>query len=112
MGSGPLVILAHGFPESWHSWRRQIDALAQAGFHVIAPDMRGYGNSDQPEAIDQYTVFHLVGDMVGVLDALQTPRAVIVGHDWDATVAYMRLTVGLRQAPTMICCDRPKSDKV
>jgi pimeloyl-ACP methyl ester carboxylesterase len=87
-GSGPLVLLAHGFPESWYSWRRQIDALAAAGFHTVAPDMRGYGKSDQPEAIDQYTIFHLVGDMVGVLDALQTPRAVIVGHDWGATVAW------------------------
>jgi pimeloyl-ACP methyl ester carboxylesterase len=87
-GSGPLVLLAHGFPESWYSWRHQIDALAAAGFHAVAPDMRGYGKSDQPEAIDQYTIFHLVGDMVGVLDALQTPRAVIVGHDWGATVAW------------------------
>ena len=87
-GSGPLVLLAHGFPESWYSWRHQIDGLAAAGFHVVALDMRGYGTSDQPKAIDQYTIFHLVGDMVGVLDALQTPRAVIVGHDWGATVAW------------------------
>jgi pimeloyl-ACP methyl ester carboxylesterase len=87
-GSGPLVLLAHGFPESWYSWRHQIDALAAAGFHAVAPDMRGYGKTDQPEAIDQYTIFHLVGDMVGVLDALQAPRAVIVGHDWGATVAW------------------------
>jgi pimeloyl-ACP methyl ester carboxylesterase len=87
-GSGPLVLLAHGFPESWYSWRNQIDALAAAGFHAVAPDMRGYGKSDRPEAIDQYTIFHLVGDMVGVLDAFQTPRAVIVGHDWGATVAW------------------------
>jgi pimeloyl-ACP methyl ester carboxylesterase len=87
-GSGPLVLLAHGFPESWYSWRHQIDALAAAGFHAVAPDMRGYGKSDQPEAIDQYTIFHLVGDMVGVLDALQAPRAVIVGHDWGAAIAW------------------------
>src|SRR5262245_29420100 len=87
-GSGPLVLLAHGFPESWYSWRHQIDALAAAGFHAVAPDMRGYGKSDQPEAIDQYTILHLVGDMVGVLDALQAPRAIIVGHDWGATVAW------------------------
>src|SRR5262245_53542312 len=87
-GSGPLVVLAHGFPESWYSWRHQIDALAAAGFHAVAPDMRGYGKSDRPDAIDQYTIFHLVGDMVGVLDALQAPRAVIVGHDWGATVAW------------------------
>jgi pimeloyl-ACP methyl ester carboxylesterase len=87
-GKGPLVLLCHGFPESWYSWRHQLGALAAAGFHAIAPDMRGYGKSDRPEAIDQYTLFHLVGDMVGLLDALEAPTAVIVGHDWGATVAW------------------------
>src|SRR5471032_1838154 len=87
-GSGPLVLLCHGFPESWYSWRHQIGALAAAGFRAIAPDMRGYGKSDAPEAIDQYTVFHLVGDLVGVLDALGIPSAVIVGHDWGANIAW------------------------
>jgi pimeloyl-ACP methyl ester carboxylesterase len=87
-GNGPLVLLCHGFPESWYSWRHQIGALAAAGFHVIAPDMRGYGKSDRPEPIDQYTIFHLVGDLVGLLDALEAPTAVIVGHDWGATVAW------------------------
>jgi pimeloyl-ACP methyl ester carboxylesterase len=87
-GKGPLVLMCHGFPESWYSWRHQIDALAAAGFHAVAPDMRGYGKSDAPEAIDQYTMLHLVGDMVGLLDALEAPTAVIVGHDWGATVAW------------------------
>ena len=64
-GTGPTVLLCHGFPESWYSWRHQINALAEAGFHVVAPDMRGYGQTDAPEAIDQYTALHLVGDMVG-----------------------------------------------
>jgi len=87
-GEGPVVLLCHGFPESWYSWRHQIGALAAASFHAVAPDMRGYGKSDAPEAIDQYTIFHLVGDMVGLLDALQAPNAVIVGHDWGANVAW------------------------
>jgi pimeloyl-ACP methyl ester carboxylesterase len=87
-GKGPLVLMCHGFPESWYSWRHQIDALAAAGFHAVAPDMRGFGKSDAPEAIDQYTILHLVGDMVGLLDALEAPTAVIVGHDWGATVAW------------------------
>ena len=87
-GEGPPVLLCHGFPESWYSWRHQIDALAAAGFRAIAPDMRGYGKSDAPEAIDQYTVFHMVGDLVGLLDALEIPSAVIVGHDWGATIAW------------------------
>ncbi len=87
-GTGPLVVMCHGFPESWYSWRHQLSALAEAGFHAVAPDMRGYGQSDRPEAIDQYTLHHLVGDMVGLLDALGEPSAVIAGHDWGAPVAW------------------------
>jgi len=87
-GKGPLVLLCHGFPESCYSWRHQIEALAAAGFRAVAPDMRGYGKSDAPEAIDQYTIFHLVGDLVGLLDALEAPTAVIVGHDWGANIAW------------------------
>jgi len=107
-GQGPLVLLCHGFPETRYSWRHQLGALATAGFHAVAPDMRGYGKSDRPDAIDQYTIFHLVGDMVGLLDALQAPTAVIVGHDWGATVAWhaallrpdrFRAVVGLSVPP-------------
>ena len=87
-GSGPLVVLCHGFPECWYSWRHQLSALAEAGFHAVAPDMRGYGQSDRPHEIDQYTLFHLVGDMVGLLDALGAESAVIAGHDWGAPVAW------------------------
>ncbi len=87
-GEGPLVVLCHGFPESWYSWRHQLTALAAAGYHAVAPDQRGYGRTDKPEAIDQYTLFHLVGDLVGLLDALGEPSAVIGGHDWGAPVAW------------------------
>src|SRR6266851_3215247 len=87
-GAGPLVVLCHGFPESWYSWRHQLPALAEAGFHAVAPDMRGYGQTDRPEAIDQYTLLHLVGDMVGLVDALGAEEAVIAGHDWGAPVAW------------------------
>lgn len=87
-GSGPLVLLCHGFPESWYSWRHQLQALAAAGFHAVAPDMRGYGMTDSPAAIEQFTLLHLVGDMVGVLDALGEKTAVIAGHDWGAPVAW------------------------
>ena len=87
-GTGPLVVLCHGFPESWYSWRHQLQALAEAGFHAIAPDMRGYGQTDRPQPIDQYTLLHLVGDMVGLLDALDAGTAVIAGHDWGAPVAW------------------------
>ena len=87
-GQGPLVVLCHGWPESWYSWRHQLVALAEAGYHAVAPDARGYGQTDKPEAIDQYTLLHLVGDAVGLLDALGEPTAVIAGHDWGAPVAW------------------------
>ncbi len=87
-GEGPVVLLCHGFPESWYSWRHQLPALAAAGYHAIAPDMRGYGQSSAPAEIDRYTVFHLVGDMVGLLDAVGAKDAVIVGHDWGSIVAW------------------------
>lgn len=87
-GEGPAVLLCHGFPETSYAWRHQIRALARSGFHAIAPDMRGYGGSEQPGAVDQYTLFHLVGDMVALLDALGEKHAVIVGNDWGASVAW------------------------
>jgi pimeloyl-ACP methyl ester carboxylesterase len=123
-GEGPLVILCHGFPESWYSWRHQLAALSAAGYRVVAPDMRGYGQSDRPEAIDQYTLFHLVGDMVGLLDALGAEQAVIAGHDWGAPVAWhaalfrpdrFRAVIGLSvpywpRTPVMPTSAMPKRD--
>jgi len=87
-GAGPLVILCHGFPESWYSWRHQLAALAAAGYHAVAPDMRGYGQTDAPAEIEVYTLLHLVGDMVGLVGALGERSAVIAGHDWGAPVAW------------------------
>jgi pimeloyl-ACP methyl ester carboxylesterase len=87
-GEGPVVLLCHGFPELWYSWRHQLPALAAAGFHAVAPDMRGYGRTDAPPNVESYTILHLVGDMVGVLDALGAKNAVIVGHDWGSLVAW------------------------
>ena len=87
-GSGPLVALLHGFPESWYSWRHQLTSLATAGYRVVAPDQRGYGQTDRPAAIESYSMFHLVGDVIGLLDALGEERAVVVGHDWGAPVAW------------------------
>ena len=87
-GDGPLVVLLHGFPEIWYSWRHQLDALADAGYRVVAPDQRGYGTTDRPAEIDQYTIMHLVGDVVGLIHALGEEQAVVVGHDWGAMVAW------------------------
>jgi len=87
-GQGPLVILCHGWPELSYSWRHQIPALAEAGFHVVAPDMRGFGRSSAPAEIDAYSIFDTVGDMVALVAALGEKEAVIVGHDWGAPVAW------------------------
>lgn len=87
-GQGPLVLLCHGFPETKYAWRHQINALAQAGYRAVAPDMRGYGQTDAPERVEQYTIFHAVGDLVALLDALGEQQAVVVGHDWGATIAW------------------------
>ncbi len=87
-GTGPLVLFCHGWPESWYSWRHQLASLAAAGYRAVAPDMRGYGGSDAPQAVDQYTQMHLVGDMVELVHKLGEKQAVIVGHDWGAPVAW------------------------
>ncbi|MGW4127783.1 alpha/beta fold hydrolase [Amycolatopsis japonica] len=87
-GSGPLVVLLHGFPEVWYAWRHQIPVLAGAGFRVVALDQRGYGRSDRPEAVEKYSILHLVGDVVGLILALGEESAVVVGHDWGAEVAW------------------------
>ncbi len=88
MGSGPLVLLCHGWPESWYSWRHQMPALAAAGYRVVAPDMRGFGASEAPVPVEAYTLFHHAGDMVELVKALGESQAVIVGHDWGAPVAW------------------------
>jgi len=87
-GKGPLVILCHGFPEIGYSWRHQLPALAEAGFHAVAPDQRGYGKTDCPESIEAYNILQLVGDIVGLVHTLGEEKAVIVGHDWGAPVAF------------------------
>lgn len=84
---GPAILLAHGWPESWYSWRHQIPALKEAGYRVIVSEMRGYGKTDAPEDVDSYDIVHLAADMAGILDALDIEKATMVGHDWGAMVA-------------------------
>lgn len=88
-GEGLPVVFSHGFPELAFSWRHQVAALAGAGFRAIAPDQRGYGQTDRPAAVDQYTIVHLCGDLAGMLDALQIEKAVFCGHDWGGAVVWM-----------------------
>lgn len=87
-GSGPLVLLLHGWPESWYSWRHQIPALAAAGYHVVAPDQRGYGDTEVPDRVEDYTIDRLAGDVTGLADALGEQHAAVIGHDWGAIVAW------------------------
>ncbi|MBS0298153.1 MAG: alpha/beta hydrolase [Proteobacteria bacterium] len=87
-GSGPLVVFCHGFPELGFSWRHQVQALADAGYRAVAPDMRGYGGTERPDGVDAYSILNLIGDMVDLVRALGEEQAVIVGHDWGAPVAW------------------------
>ena len=87
-GEGPPVVLLHGFPDSGRLWRHQVPALAEAGFQVIVPDLRGYGRSDKPEDIEAYSLMRLAGDVMAILADQQIPRANVVGHDWGAALAW------------------------
>jgi len=87
-GEGPLVLLCHGWPELSFSWRHQLPALAAAGYRAVAPDLRGYGRSDAPDEVEAYNILHLVGDIVGLVAALGETTAILVGHDWGATLSW------------------------
>ncbi|CAN6314592.1 unnamed protein product [Urochloa humidicola] len=86
--SSPAVLFVHGFPELWYSWRHQMGYLAARGYRCVSPDLRGYGGTDAPPDPSSYTVFHLVGDLVALLDALRLPQVFVVGHDWGAIVSW------------------------
>ncbi|MEX2236821.1 MAG: alpha/beta hydrolase [Dehalococcoidia bacterium] len=101
-GEGYPVLLLHGFPELWYSWRYQIPALAEAGYRAIAPDLRGYGESDKPHAIEDYDIHHLIADLTGLLDALGVDKAAVAGHDWGAIILWqMALQVPDRVSAVM-----------
>jgi len=87
-GEGPLVLLLHGFPESWYSWRHQLEPISAAGYRVVAPDMRGYGKSDKPTDISAYNQVEVVNDVIGLISALGYETAIVIGHDWGAPTAW------------------------
>src|SRR5215510_5332932 len=88
-GEGPLVVMVHGFPESWYSYRHQMGPLAAAGFTACAIDVRGYGGPDKPHAVEAYAMKEMTADIAGVIDALSPGRpAVVIGHDWGAPIAW------------------------
>jgi len=88
MGSGPLVVLVHGWPELWYSWRHQIEPLVDAGYRVIVPDVRGYGGSDKPAEIEAYAMDVLMDDIIGIIDACGEEKAILAGHDWGAPIVW------------------------
>jgi pimeloyl-ACP methyl ester carboxylesterase len=105
--SGPLVLLAHGWPESWYSWRHQITVLAKAGYRVVAPDMRGYGETDAPAEVGAYDIERLTADMVGILDALGEETAIMVGHDWGSIVAWYSVMMYPKRFTALIAMSVP-----
>jgi pimeloyl-ACP methyl ester carboxylesterase len=111
VGEGPAVLFVHGFPDTAYTWRRQMQAVAAAGFRAIAPDMRGYGGSSAPRDPALYTPFQTVGDLVGLLDALEVPQAVIVGHDWGANVAWNAAMMRADRFKAVFCLAVPYSPR-
>jgi pimeloyl-ACP methyl ester carboxylesterase len=107
LGSGPPVILVHGFPELAYSWRHQLPALAEAGYHAIAPDMRGYGASDKPSQVADYTIQKLIGDLRGLCGAMSIDRAMFVGHDWGAMITWQMSLLEPELMVGLICLNIP-----
>lgn len=89
-GQGPVILFIHGFPQLWYTWRHQITALASLGYHAVAPDLRGYGDTDAPPGAANYSCFHVVGDLIALLDAVapEQDKVFVVGHDWGAIIAW------------------------
>jgi pimeloyl-ACP methyl ester carboxylesterase len=109
--SGQLVVLVHGWPESWYSWRHQMPALAAAGYHVVAPDMRGYGGSDRPPNVEDYDILHTSGDIVGLVDAMGAEKAVLIGHDWGAIITWNTVLLHPDRFSAMIAMSVPNGGR-
>jgi pimeloyl-ACP methyl ester carboxylesterase len=105
--SGPLILFAHGWPESWYNWRHQMKFFSAAGYRVVAPDMRGYGESDKPDNVDDYDIYHLADDMVGILDALGEEQAIMVGHDWGSIVAWHSVLIHPERFSALVAMSVP-----
>ncbi len=110
-GTGPVVLLCHGFPETHHSWRKQMQPLADAGFRAVAPDLRGFGGTQGPQGVDHYGMMELVGDVVGILDALEAKDAIIVGNDWGATLAWQAALMRPDRFRSVVAVGVPMMDR-
>ncbi|CAK9152505.1 unnamed protein product [Ilex paraguariensis] len=106
-GEGPVVVFLHGFPEIWYTWRHQITALAALGYHAVAPDLRGYGQTDAPTSITSYTCFHVVGDIVSLINSFGEDQVYVVGHDWGAMLAWYLCLFRPEKVKAFVCLSVP-----
>jgi len=107
LGKGPLVVMIHGFPDFWYTWRQQMQALADHGYRVVAVDQRGYDLSDKPKGVESYAMAKLVGDIAAVIKAEQRPSAIVVGHDWGGAVAWNVAMGRPELVDLLIICNLP-----
>ncbi|KAL1339698.1 hypothetical protein HN51_027965 [Arachis hypogaea] len=106
-GEGPVVLFLHGFPELWYSWRHQILGLSSLGYRTIAPDLRGYGDTEAPGSVTSYTCFHLVGDVVALIDSLGVEKVFVVGHDWGAIIGWYLCLFRPDRVKAYVCLSVP-----
>ncbi|KAK7284392.1 hypothetical protein RJT34_19137 [Clitoria ternatea] len=106
-GEGPVVLFLHGFPELWYSWRHQILALSSLGYHAVVPDLRGYGDTDAPDSTSNYTCFHIVGDLIGLIDSLGVDQVFLVGHDWGAIIGWYLCVFRPERVKAYVCLSVP-----
>jgi pimeloyl-ACP methyl ester carboxylesterase len=104
---GQVVLFLHGFPELWYSWRHQIVALSSLGYRAIAPDLRGYGDTDAPSSVSSYTGFHIVGDIVALIDSLGVDQVFLVAHDWGAIIGWYLCMFRPERIKAYVCLSVP-----
>ncbi|GAV92586.1 Abhydrolase_6 domain-containing protein [Cephalotus follicularis] len=114
-GQGPAVLFLHGFPELWYSWRNQILGLSSLGYHAIAPDLRGYGDTEAPPSVSSYTCFHIVGDLIALIDRLGVDQVFLVANDWGAMIAWYFCLLRPDRVKAFVCLSvpfRPRDPKM
>ncbi len=110
-GDGPLAIMVHGWPESWYSWRHQIDPVREAGYRVVVPEVRGYGDSDAPEPVEAYDMENMIGDVLGLIDHFGEQQAVLIGHDWGAPIVWNTTALHPKRVRAVVAMSVPYSPR-